>query len=76
MSRFAILTSHLKTGDAIGNDVLGMYRVLEKQGHETRMYAQDSDFKNDPVWPVAQIRDFLKNLTTSSSSTTRSAGTG
>lgn len=60
MSHFAILTSHLKWGDAIGNDVLGMYRVLEKLGHETRMYAQDWDFANEQVWPVDKIRDFLQ----------------
>jgi glycosyltransferase involved in cell wall biosynthesis len=61
MSRFAILTSHLKTGDAIGNDVLGMCRILEKHGHEPRMYAQDTDFEKHKVWPLSEISDFLRN---------------
>lgn len=60
MARFAILTSHLKTGDAIGNDVLGMYRALKKQGHETRMYAENWDFEDQEIWPVGQIRGFLQ----------------
>lgn len=60
MPRFAILTSHLKTGDAIGNDVMGMYRILGKQGHEARMYAEDWNFENQQVWPVGEIKDFLQ----------------
>lgn len=60
MSRFAILTSHLKTGDAIGNDVLGMFRVLEKQGHEARMFAENWDFENEQIRPVGEIADFLQ----------------
>lgn len=61
MSRFAILTSHLKTGDAIGNDVLGMHRSLKKQGHETRMYAENWDVEEERVWAVREIGDFLQN---------------
>ena len=60
MSRFAILTSHLKTGDAIGNDVLGMYRSLAKHGYETRMYAENWDFENEQILPVDEIAGFLQ----------------
>ena len=60
MSRFAILTSHLRTGDAVGNDVLGMLRVLERHGFETRMYADSWDFESPRAWPAAEIGNFLE----------------
>ncbi len=60
MPRFAILTSHLRTSDAVGNDVLGMLRVLESQGVEARMYAESWDLEDRYVWPVDEIKDFLE----------------
>lgn len=61
MSRFAILTSHLKTGDAVGNDVLGMLSVLERHGFETRMYAESWGFESPSIWPAGEIGNFLEN---------------
>lgn len=59
MSRVAIVTSHLTTGDAVSNDVVAMTRVLVNQGVEARMYAESSDFEEPKVWPLAEIADYL-----------------
>ena len=34
MMRIAILTPCLEKGDAVGNDVTGMYQVLSEEGYE------------------------------------------
>lgn len=59
MSRFAIVTSHLTTGDAVSNDVLAMQRVLANHGLEARMYAESGDFEDPKIWPLAKIEEFL-----------------
>ena len=59
MTRFAILTPHLTTGDAVSNDVVGMLRVLEKHGHEARLFAGSADFSEPTVWPLDEIQNFL-----------------
>lgn len=61
MPLFAIVTSHLTTGDAVSNDVLAMWRVLEKQGLEARMYAESWDFSEPKIWPVTEIGAFLQS---------------
>ncbi len=40
MTRIAILTPSITTGDAVSNDVYGMYETLKQLGHETRIYAE------------------------------------
>lgn len=59
MTRFAIVTPHLTTGDAVSNDVVGMLRVLEKYGHEARLFAGSADFSEPKVWPLDEIENFL-----------------
>lgn len=59
MTRFAILTPHLTTGDAVSNDVVGMLRVLEKHGHEAQLFAGSADFSEPKVWSLDEIGDFL-----------------
>jgi len=61
MPRFAIVTSHLTTGDAVSNDVLAMQRVLANHGLESRMYAESADFDEPKIWPLAEIKQFLKS---------------
>jgi len=41
MARIFILTPTLISADAVGNDVLGMHRVLRRRGHEVHLFADD-----------------------------------
>ena len=61
MPRFAIVTSHLTTADAVSNDVLAMQRVLANHGLDARMYAESGDFESPKIWPLAEIGEFLKS---------------
>src|SRR5688572_15134549 len=61
MSRIAVVTPHVTTGDAVCNDVFGMHEVLTREGHDARVYAADWN-GNSPVkvWSIAEIDRFLK----------------
>jgi glycosyltransferase involved in cell wall biosynthesis len=61
MARYAIVTSHLTSGDAVSNDVVTMQRVLENHGREARLYAGSADFEEPKVWPLAEIEEFLRH---------------
>ena len=61
MSRIAILTPSITTGDAVSNDVMGMYKILKELGHETRLYAEGWTFDEPTVWPAHKIPAFIKN---------------
>lgn len=61
MTRIALLTPSITTGDAVSNDVLGMYDVLRELGHETRIFAEGWSFDKPKVWPAPKISSFLKN---------------
>lgn len=61
MTRIAILTPSITTGDAVSNDVLGMYEILKGLGHETRIYAEGWTLSEPKVWPVVKIRNFLRS---------------
>ena len=61
MARFAIVTSHLTSGDAVSNDVVTMQKVLENQGYDARLYAGSADFAEPKVWPLAEIGEFLQD---------------
>ncbi|HKO99194.1 MAG TPA: glycosyltransferase family 4 protein [Pyrinomonadaceae bacterium] len=60
MTRIALLTPSITTGDAVSNDVLGMYDVLRELGHETRIFAEGWSFDKPRVWPAPRIPDYLK----------------
>ena len=60
MTRIAILTPSITTGDAVSNDVLGMYGVLRELGHEVRIYAEGWTFDSPRVRPAARVAGFLK----------------
>jgi glycosyltransferase involved in cell wall biosynthesis len=61
MTRIAILTPSITTGDAVSNDVFGMYDILRQLGHETRIYAEGWTFDKPKVWPAPKIGNFLKS---------------
>ncbi|MBV9122535.1 MAG: glycosyltransferase family 4 protein [Planctomycetes bacterium] len=58
MGRFAILTREIVSGDAVGNDVLGMHRFLLSQGHEVGLFARDARIAQPRVRPLRDLRRF------------------
>lgn len=60
MVRIAILTPSITTGDAVSNDVVGMYQVLRQSGRNVRIFAEGWTPKNPRVWPAPQVEGFLK----------------
>jgi glycosyltransferase involved in cell wall biosynthesis len=61
MPRIAILTPSLTTGDAVSNDVLGMYATLRELRFETRVYAEGWTLTEPRIWSALKIRSFLKD---------------
>jgi glycosyltransferase involved in cell wall biosynthesis len=63
MTRIAIVNSSIEDGDAISNDMLGMYRVLSGQRYEVGLFAESSSIDTPWIQPAAQIQRFLKSST-------------
>ncbi|HVS82607.1 MAG TPA: glycosyltransferase family 4 protein [Pyrinomonadaceae bacterium] len=63
MTRIAILTPSVTTGDAVSNDVLGMYDVLKGRGYDVRVFAEGWALDKPRVWPAPQVEGFLKKST-------------
>ncbi|MEK6280510.1 MAG: glycosyltransferase family 4 protein [Acidobacteriota bacterium] len=61
MTRVALLTPSITTGDAVSNDVLGMFDVLRKLGHETRIFAEGWTFDQPRIRPAPKVRSFLQS---------------
>lgn len=61
MTRTAILTPSITTGDAVSNDVIGMYKTLKSLGHETRIYAEGWTLTAPKIRASQKIRSFVKN---------------
>ena len=61
MVRIAILTPSITTGDAVSNDVVGMYQVLRQSGYNVRIFAEGWTPRKPRVWPAPQVGGFLKN---------------
>jgi len=61
MTRIAILTPSVTTGDAVSNDVFGMADVLRRLGHETRIYAEGWTSDVARVWPASKLGSYLKS---------------
>jgi glycosyltransferase involved in cell wall biosynthesis len=59
MTRVALLTPSITTGDAVSNDVLGMYEILCELGHDTRIFAEGWSFEKPKIWPAPRIERFL-----------------
>jgi len=60
MTRFVMVTSSLVAGDAVGNDILQMARLLRADGHEVRFAAKANLVPGLETWSLA---DCLKQLT-------------
>src|ERR1043165_7694892 len=61
MTRIAILTPSLTTGDAVGNDVLVMHDVMKRRGLDVRLYAEGwSKIDDYKIWPADTIGNYLK----------------
>ena len=60
MKRVAILTPSITGSDAVSNDVVGMYRVLQRHGFDTRVFAESWTLKFPKVSPAQDIANFLK----------------
>jgi L-malate glycosyltransferase len=60
MVRIAILTPSLTTADAVGNDVLGMFRVLEERGHTVRLFAEGWTLEQPRIFPFTRTKNYLK----------------
>ena len=60
MTRVAILTPSITTGDAVSNDVLGMYETLSDRGYETRIFAEGWALEKPRIWLAPRVTDFVK----------------
>jgi L-malate glycosyltransferase len=63
MTRIAILTRTVTRGDAVGNDVLGMYQALKRQGREVRIYAEGWTVTEPEVYAADTTENFLVDPT-------------
>lgn len=61
MTRIALLTPSITTGDAVSNDVIGMYDVLSRRGHEVQIFADASSNTERKVRPASTINRFINN---------------
>jgi glycosyltransferase involved in cell wall biosynthesis len=59
--RVAVLTSHLATGDAVSNDVVGMSEALVRSGMEAKIFAGSWDIADSVVAPLSEIHEFLND---------------
>lgn len=59
MKRIAICNTNLESGDAVSNDMLGMYRILLEKGREVRLFALETSSLDPPVHPIAAMPEFL-----------------
>lgn len=63
MARIAILTPSITSSDAVSNDVVGMYRVLQRHGFDTRIFAESWTLKSPRISTPQSIAGFLKKPT-------------
>jgi len=61
MTRIAILTRTITTANAVSNDVLGMYEVLKRRGHEVRVHADEWTHPTLRVRHAMRLQDFLQD---------------
>lgn len=59
MTKVAILTPNLTNGDAVSNDVIGMYQALNKAGYEVQVFAADWSVSQPKVELPEKINRFL-----------------
>lgn len=61
MTRIAILSPSITTGDAVSNDVIGMYETLRASGHEARIYAEGWTIDEPTIRTPDKIHNFLRS---------------
>ena len=61
MKHIAICTSEVSHGDAVSNDVMGMFDILEKQNFNVSIFAENIFISGDIVKSIDCIGDFIKN---------------
>ncbi|MBA7468435.1 D-inositol-3-phosphate glycosyltransferase [subsurface metagenome] len=61
MKRIAICTSEISYGDAVSNDVLGMFNVLKKQNYKVCIFAENIFISEDIVKSIDLISNFIKD---------------
>src|ERR1044072_4885529 len=61
MARIALLSPSVSGGDAVSNDVLGMFNTLKKRGAEVRVYAESGSRDGIEIWQPSRIGNFLKS---------------
>ena len=61
MKRIAILTPSITGSDAVSNDVVGMYRSLQRHGYDTKIFAESWTLNSPKISPPHAIASFLKN---------------
>lgn len=61
MPRIAILTPSITTGDAVSNDVLGMYETLRELELEAQIFAEGWTLAEPGVLSALKIRNFIKS---------------
>ncbi|HEY7313567.1 MAG TPA: glycosyltransferase, partial [Gemmataceae bacterium] len=59
MSRIAILSLSISSGDAVGNDALEMHRILSAQGHNVGLFCSHWVKKGEQTRDVAELPAFL-----------------
>ena len=59
MIHVAILSPRIVNGDAVSNDVIGMYESLVKQGYDVQIFAFDWSIESPNINHVNTIEDFL-----------------
>ena len=59
MKRIGICNTNLEPGDAVSNDMLGMYKRLHKKGYRVRLFAFGSSLIEPPVYPIEALPEFL-----------------
>jgi glycosyltransferase involved in cell wall biosynthesis len=56
MARFVMVCSSLVAGDAVGNDILQMARLLQADGHEVSYAAKTNLIPGLPVWTLGECQ--------------------
>jgi len=49
------------TADAVSNDVLGMYEVLKRGGHDVRVFCESHALRHPRIYSSDQVNKFLKS---------------
>ena len=61
MTRVALLTPSITTGDAVSNDILGMHAALSRRGYDAQIFADASSLSGHQIRPSNKLNHFLNN---------------